>query len=154
MQEERIIRKLKKVIIYTDGACSGNPGPGGYGAILIHENKEKELSGHSSLSTNNKMEMVAAIVALETLKRPCEVKLYSDSAYLVDGIEKKWLLNWKKNGWKTANKKPVKNREEWERLDKQLSIHNVSFIKVKGHSDNEFNNRCDTLATGEIDKNR
>lgn len=145
---------MKEVIIYTDGACSGNPGPGGYGAILMYGNKKMELSGYSDDTTNNKMEVTAAIVALESLKEPCKVALYSDSSYLVESIEKKWLSNWKINGWKTANKKSVKNKEEWERLDKQLAIHQVKFIKVKGHSDNEFNNRCDALATGEIDKRR
>lgn len=145
---------MKTVTIYTDGACSGNPGPGGYGAVLMYGNEKRELSGYSENTTNNKMEIMAAIIALEALKESCKVKLYSDSSYLVESIEKNWLDNWKKNGWKTANKKPVKNRDEWERLDKQLSIHDVQFIKVKGHSDNEFNNRCDTLATGEIDKRR
>lgn len=145
---------MKEVIIYTDGACSGNPGPGGYGAVLMYEGNRKELSGYSENTTNNKMEIMAAIVALETLKVPCIVKLYSDSSYLVESIQKKWINNWKTNGWKTANKKPVKNKEEWERLDKQLSVHKVEFVKVKGHSDNEFNNRCDALATGEIDKRR
>lgn len=145
---------MKTVTIYTDGACSGNPGPGGYGAVLMYGNEKRELSGYSENTTNNKMEIMAAIIALETLKESCKVKLYSDSSYLVESIEKNWLDNWKKNGWKTANKKPVKNRDEWERLDKQLSIHDVQFIKVKGHSDNEFNNRCDALATGEIDKRR
>lgn len=145
---------MKEITIYTDGACSGNPGPGGYGAVLMYGDNKKEISGYFENTTNNKMEIMAAIIALESLKEECDVKLYSDSSYLVESIEKKWLDNWKLNGWKTANRKPVKNKEEWERLDKQLSIHNVKFIKVKGHSDNEFNNRCDTLATGEIDKRR
>lgn len=145
---------MKEVKIYTDGACSGNPGPGGYGAILMYGDKKMELSGYSENTTNNKMEIMAAIIALETLKETCSVSIYSDSSYLVEGINKNWLENWKINGWKTANRKPVKNKEEWERLDKLLLTHKVKFIKVKGHSDNEFNNRCDTLATGEIDKRR
>lgn len=145
---------MKKVIIYTDGACSGNPGPGGYGAVLIYKDNKKELTGYSENTTNNKMEVMAAIIALESLKEKCKVKLHSDSSYLVEGINKSWLSKWKTNGWKTANKKDVKNKEEWERLDRQLKIHSVEFIKVKGHSDNEYNNRCDFLATEEINKRR
>lgn len=145
---------MKKVIIYTDGACSGNPGPGGYGAVLIYKDNKKELTGYSENTTNNKMEVMAAIVALESLKEKCKVKLHSDSSYLVEGINKSWLSKWKTNDWKTANKKDVKNKEEWERLDRQLKIHSVEFIKVKGHSDNEYNNRCDFLATEEINKRR
>ncbi len=145
---------MKKIKIYTDGACSGNPGPGGYGAILMYEGKNKEISGYMENTTNNKMEITAVIEALELIKEKCEVTVYSDSSYVVNAIEKKWLENWKKNGWKTSDKKPVKNKEEWERLDKQLSTHDVRFVKVKGHSDNEFNNRCDYLATNEIEIRR
>jgi len=142
----------KQVKIYTDGACSGNPGPGGYGAILMYEENKKEISGGEANTTNNKMELMAAIVALETLKEPCNVELYSDSAYLVNAYNQKWIEGWKKNNWKNSSKKDVKNRDLWERLEKQTSIHNVKFIKVKGHSDNEFNNRCDELAVFESKK--
>ena len=143
---------MKKVLIYTDGACSGNPGPGGYGAILMYNGTEKEMSGGEKNTTNNKMELMAAIVSLECLKEPCDVTLYSDSAYLVNAYNKKWIENWKKNGWKNSNREDVKNRELWEKLEKLTSIHNVTFIKVKGHSDNEYNNRCDKLAVAETKK--
>ena len=142
----------KQVKIYTDGACSGNPGPGGYGAILMYEGNKKEISGGEANTTNNKMELMAAIVALETLKEPCDVELYSDSAYLVNAYNQKWIEGWKKNNWKNSSKQSVKNRDLWERLEKQTYIHNVKFIKVKGHSDNEFNNRCDELAVMESKK--
>lgn len=141
---------LKEVTIYTDGACSGNPGPGGYGAILMYKQNKIEISGREDNTTNNKMEMMAAIVALEKLKEPCKVTLYSDSAYLVNAINQGWLNKWKINNWKTTSKEPVKNIDLWTRLDKLLNIHEVKFIKVKGHADNEFNNRCDTLATSAI----
>ena len=142
----------KQVKIYTDGACSGNPGPGGYGAILMYEENKKEISGGEKETTNNKMELMAAIVALETLKEPCDVLLYSDSAYLVNAYNQNWIEGWKKKNWKNSTKQDVKNRELWERLEKQTAIHNVKFIKVKGHSDNEFNNRCDELAVLESKK--
>ena len=138
------------ITIYTDGACSGNPGAGGWGAILMTDNKQKEISGFDPSTTNNKMELTAVIVALEQLKQPCNVELYSDSAYVVNALLQGWLENWKKNGWKGADKKPVKNIDLWQRLDYLLTIHNVSFNKVKGHADNPYNNRCDELATGEI----
>ncbi len=143
---------MKKVILYTDGACSGNPGPGGYAAILIYNNIEKEISGGEKETTNNKMEMLAVIKGLEMLKEPCEVEVYSDSAYVVNSIEKGWIYSWKKNGWKKADKKQVKNIELWERLLKQLEIHKVTFLKVKGHADDELNNRCDRLAVSEREK--
>ncbi len=142
----------KQVTIYTDGACSGNPGPGGYGAILMYNGIEKEMSGGEKNTTNNKMELMAAIVSLECLKEPCDVTLYSDSAYLVNAYNQKWIEGWKKNGWKNSNRQDVKNRDLWERLEKLTSIHNVTFIKVKGHSDNEYNNRCDNLAVAETKK--
>jgi len=142
----------KQIKIYTDGACSGNPGPGGYGAILMYEENKKEISGGEANTTNNKMELMAAIVALETLKEPCDVELYSDSAYLVNAYNQNWIEGWKKNNWKNSSKQDVKNRELWERLERQTAIHNVRFIKVKGHSDNEFNNRCDELAVMESKK--
>ena len=143
-QEENI------VTIYTDGACSGNPGAGGWGAILFHGNHKKEISGFEANTTNNKMEITAVIRALELLKAPCTVDLYSDSAYVVNAINLGWLENWKGNSWKGSDKKQVKNIEYWQRLDELMKTHKVTFIKVKGHADNEFNNRCDELATGEI----
>lgn len=143
---------MKKVTLYTDGACSGNPGPGGYGAILIYNGIEKEVSGGEKNTTNNKMEMMAVIKGLEMLKEPCEVFVYSDSAYVVNSIEKGWIYSWKKNGWKKSDKKEVKNIELWERLLKLMEIHKVTFLKVKGHSDDELNNRCDRLAVLEREK--
>lgn len=142
----------KQIKIYTDGACSGNPGPGGYGAILMYEENKKEISGGEANTTNNKMELMAAIIALETLKEPCDVEVYSDSAYLVNAYNQNWIEGWKKNNWKNSSKQDVKNRDLWERLEKQTAIHNVRFIKVKGHSDNEYNNRCDELAVMESKK--
>ena len=141
------------VTIYTDGACSGNPGAGGWGAVLIYGNHKKEISGFDPETTNNKMELTAVIRALEMLKSPCNVELYSDSAYVVNAINEKWLENWKAKNWIGSDKKPVKNIELWKALDTLLEKHNVHFNKVKGHADNELNNRCDTLATGEIAKN-
>ena len=143
---------MKKVILYTDGACSGNPGPGGYAAILIYNNIEKEIVGGQKDTTNNKMEMMAVIKGLEMLKEPCEVEVYSDSAYVVNSIEKGWIYSWRKNGWKKADKKEVKNIELWERLLKQLEIHKVTFNKVKGHAQDELNNRCDRLAVEQREK--
>lgn len=137
---------LKKVTIYTDGACSGNPGPGGYGAILIYNGKEKEISGAEENTTNNKMEMLGVIRALELLKEKCDVDIYSDSAYVVNSINNKWVYSWKKNNWIKSDKSKAKNIELWEELLKLISFHNVKFIKVKGHADNEYNNRCDKLA--------
>lgn len=144
---------MEKVTIYTDGACSGNPGPGGWGAILMCQEKKKEIAGGCKNTTNNIMEITAVIEALKLLKYACEVDLYSDSAYVVNAFRQKWIENWKKNNWKTASKEPVKNKELWQELDKLTQIHQVKFHKVKGHSDNEFNNRCDELARGEIQKN-
>ena len=137
---------MKKVTIYTDGACSGNPGPGGWGAILIYEDVKKEISGGKKDTTNNVMEITAVLEGLKLLKYPCDVEIYSDSAYVVNAINQDWIENWKKNGWKNSKKEDVKNKELWEELDKLMKTHNVSFIKVKGHSDNEYNNRCDYLA--------
>lgn len=145
--------KTFNVTIYTDGACSGNPGAGGWGAILMCDGKKKEFSGFEMETTNNKMELTAVIVALSKLKKICNVKLYSDSAYVVNAINQGWLENWKTNGWRGADKKQVKNIELWQQLDELINKHNVNFIKVKGHADNEYNNRCDALATGEIAKN-
>ena len=141
---------MKKVLIYTDGACSGNPGPGGWGAILFYEENKKEIWGNSHNTTNNIMELTAVIEALKLLKVECEVELYSDSAYVVNAFDKGWIYNWKKNNWRTSGKEDVKNRELWQELDNLTQKHKVKFIKVKGHSDNEFNNRCDYLATNAI----
>lgn len=143
------MENLKKVTIYTDGACSGNPGPGGYGAILIYNGKEKEISGGEKNTTNNKMEMMAVIKALEVLKEKCDVEVYSDSAYVVNSINNKWVYSWKKNNWIKSDKTKAKNIELWEELLKLISFHKVKFIKVKGHADNEYNNRCDKLAVAE-----
>ena len=141
---------MKEVTIYTDGACSGNPGPGGWGAILMYEDIKKEISGAQKDTTNNIMEITAVLEALKLLKFECSVKVYSDSAYVVNAFNQGWIENWKKNNWRTAGKDPVKNKELWVELDELTQKHKVEFIKVKGHSDNEFNNRCDYLATSAI----
>ena len=141
---------MKKVTIYTDGACSGNPGPGGWGSILMFGDVKKEISGFAKDTTNNIMEITAVLEALKCLKEPCEVEVYSDSAYVVNAFNQGWIENWKKNNWRNAQKDPVKNKELWEELDNLTTIHKVTFIKVKGHSDNEFNNRCDKLTTDAI----
>lgn len=141
---------MEKVIIYTDGACSGNPGPGGWGSILMYKGNRKEISGGKNDTTNNIMELTAVIEGLKMLKYPCEVELYSDSAYVVNGFNQGWIYNWVKNNWKTSGKEPVKNKEIWQELYELTKIHKVKFIKVKGHSDNEFNNRCDELARNAI----
>ena len=143
---------MNKVIIYTDGACSGNPGPGGWGAVLMYETNKKEISGGEKNTTNNIMELTAAIMALESLKLPCEVELYSDSAYLVNAFNQKWIEGWIENNWKNSKKEEVKNKELWIKLIELNKIHKIKFIKVKGHSDNEFNNRCDFLARNEIER--
>lgn len=135
-----------EVIIYTDGACSGNPGPGGWGALLIWRGKKRELTGAEPDSTNNRMEMRAVIEALKALKRPCHVKIHSDSALIVNAFKQGWIENWKKKGWKKANKKPVENQDLWKEMLVAMDDHKVSWIKVKGHADNELNNRVDRLA--------
>ena len=142
---------MKHVDIYTDGACRGNPGRGGWGAILVYGTKEKEISGGELTTTNNRMELMGAISALELLKEPCDVTLTSDSKYLTEAINKGWLINWKKNGWKKADKKPVLNQELWERLDVQLQKHTVHFVWVHGHEGHVYNERCDVLATSFAD---
>jgi ribonuclease HI len=141
------------VDIYTDGACSGNPGPGGWGAILRYNGIEKELSGGDPGTTNNRMEMMAAIAALEALKRPARVRLHTDSTYLKDGITK-WIHAWKARGWKTANKKPVKNQDLWQRLEAALVPHQVTWFWVKGHAGHAENERADELARTAIDRLR
>jgi len=143
---------MKKITIYTDGACSGNPGAGGWGAILFYKDQIKEISGYNPMTTNNQMELTAAIEALNKLKEPCEVELYSDSAYLINGFTQDWITKWQMNGFRNANKKPVSNAEMWQKLIEFNSIHKITWIKVKGHADNQYNNRCDQLATGEIAK--
>ena len=140
---------MKQVTIYTDGACSGNPGPGGWGAILRYGEHEKELSGGDPMTTNNKMELTGVIVALEALREPCKVDLYSDSKYVVDGITKGGAKGWRARGWKKADKTPAKNPELWGRLLDLLDRHEVVFHWVKGHAENPYNNRCDELAVAE-----
>ena len=137
---------MKHVDIYTDGACKNNPGPGGYGAILVYNGREKEISGGEKHTTNNKMELLAAINGLKMLKEPCEVTLYSDSKYLIDSIEKGWVYSWQKNGWRKADKSPALNVELWTELLALLEYHNVSFVWVKGHAGHIYNERCDRLA--------
>ena len=141
---------MKQVTIYTDGACSGNPGPGGWGAILMYRDKKLEISGFEAHTTNNRMELMAPIQALSRLKEPCEVSVYSDSAYLVNAFRQHWLDNWQKRNWLKSDKKPVENQDLWKKLLEYTKIHNIQWFKVKGHADNEHNNRCDELATGEI----
>jgi ribonuclease HI len=138
------------VHIWTDGACSGNPGPGGWGAVLRYGEVEKELSGGETATTNNRMELMAAIQALDALKRASHVKLHTDSKYVMDGVTK-WIHGWKKNGWKTADKKPVKNEDLWKRLDAANARHTVEWKWVKGHSDDVMNNRADELARKAIE---
>lgn len=128
----------------------GNPGPGGWGTILMYKEKQKEMSGGKRETTNNIMEITAVIEGLKSLKFPCKVKIYSDSAYVVNAFNQKWIYGWMKNGWKNSSKEPVKNKELWQELYQLTKIHEVTFIKVKGHSDNEYNNRCDELARNAI----
>lgn len=143
---------MKKVELYTDGACRGNPGPGGWGAILVYHGVEKELSGGEPMTTNNRMELMGAISGLSCLKEKCEVVLTSDSKYLVDAINKGWLESWKKNGWRKADKSAVLNVELWQRIDKLISYHSVSFVWVHGHTGHPYNERCDALATAYADR--
>jgi ribonuclease HI len=141
---------MDEVVIYTDGACSGNPGPGGWGALLQFGAHERELKGGEPGTTNNRMEMLAAIEALEALKRPCRVDLYTDSVYLRDGITK-WIVNWKRNGWKTAAKKPVKNVDLWQRLETAIERHQITWHWVKGHAGHPGNEAADALARQGLD---
>jgi len=134
-----------RVVVHTDGACSGNPGPGGWGVILEYNGARKELAGGEPQTTNNRMELMAAIAALEALKRPCQVEMYVDSSYVKDGISK-WIHGWKRNGWRTADKKPVKNAELWRRLDAALAGHEVTWHWVQGHAGHDDNERADELA--------
>lgn len=141
---------MKRVLLYTDGACSGNPGPGGWGAILIYGEIKKELSGGETSTTNNRMELTAVIEGLKRLKFPCIVDIYSDSAYTVNAFQEGWVRNWEKGGWIKADKKPVLNADLWQELISLVRKHQVTFHKVKGHSDNQLNNRCDELARAAI----
>lgn len=145
---------MKELDIYTDGACSGNPGPGGWGVVLNYQGNRKELSGYQPETTNNRMELFAAIQGLGALKESCIVNLYSDSSYLVNAFEKHWIENWQRNGWKTASKQPVENQDLWKLLLIHVKKHQVRFIKVKGHSDNVNNNRCDEMAVTAIKTGR
>lgn len=142
---------MKEIILYTDGACSGNPGKGGWGAILFYNGIKKEISGGEENTTNNRMELTAVIKGLEALKEPCKVDIYSDSAYVVNAFLQNWVGSWQNNGWKSSKGK-VLNIDLWQRLLQLVSIHSVSWHKVKGHADNEYNNRCDSLARSEISK--
>ena len=142
---------MKKVELYTDGACRGNPGNGGWGAILVYQGVEKELSGGEAITTNNRMELVAAIAGMEALKEPCNITLTSDSKYLTDAINKGWLEAWKKNGWRKSDKSAVLNVELWQRIDELISIHKVEFVWVRGHAGHPYNERCDVLATSFAD---
>jgi len=144
---------MKKIEIFTDGACSGNPGPGGWGVLLRYGQKEKEMSGGEPLTTNNRMELTAVISALESLKEPCEISLCSDSKYVIEGVNS-WMPNWKQNGWKTANRKPVSNVDLWQRLDELLQRHQVSWLWVKGHKGHPENERVDALARSFIEQAR
>ena len=143
---------LKTVDIYTDGACSGNPGAGGYCAILIYKGVEKIISGFEQETTNNRMELLAVIKGIKALKEKCNVNIYSDSQYVISAFNDNWIENWQKNNWRNANKKEVKNADLWLELVSLIKMHNINFIKVKGHADNEYNNRCDKIAVEEYKK--
>lgn len=143
---------ISEVTIYTDGACSGNPGPGGWAAILMAGGAKKEMSGGERDTTNNRMELMAVIEGLKALKRPCKADIYSDSAYVVNAFEQNWIGKWVKNGWKNSAKAEVANSDLWKELIDLTALHDVTFHKVKGHADNEFNNRCDELAVAEWKK--
>ena len=143
---------MKKVEIYTDGACKGNPGAGGYGAILVYLGHEKEFSGGEEMTTNNRMELMGAITALSALKEPCEVTLTSDSKYLVDAVTKKWVYGWRDKGWKKSDGKQALNIDLWEKLLSLLEVHKVTFNWIKGHAGHPYNERCDALAVNEAEK--
>ncbi|MDR9418722.1 ribonuclease HI [Gracilimonas sp.] len=144
--------KKPEVIVYTDGACSGNPGPGGWGAVLRWNGKEKELSGGDPQTTNNRMEMKAVVEALNALKKPCTVKIHSDSALIINAFKQGWIKNWQKRGWRKSNKKPVENKELWQEMLKAMEPHKVIWVKVKGHAGIELNERADQLAVAESQK--
>ena len=142
----------KQIEIYTDGACSGNPGPGGWGVVLRYGEREKELSGGENPTTNNRMELTAVIKALEALKESCQISLYTDSKYVSDAFNQGWIYAWMKKGWKKADNKPVLNQELWQRLYELWKMHDITLIWVKGHAENHYNNRCDELAVAESKK--
>ncbi len=144
---------MKEVQIYTDGACSGNPGPGGWAAVLLYNGHRKEISGYEPQTTNQRMEIKAAVEAIKSLKEPCRVRLYSDSAYLVNAFKQDWFATWQRNGWISSRKEPVVNQDLWMELLDLVHKHQVRWIKVKGHSNNLLNDRCDALAKEEIEKN-
>lgn len=143
---------MKKLDIYTDGACSGNPGKGGWGAVLVYKGAEKEISGAEKQTTNNRMELTAVIKALQLLKEPCEVNLTTDSKYVCDAVNKGWVYGWKKKGWIKSDKKPALNVDLWKELLEQLEIHDVTFNWVKGHNGHPYNERCDKLAVSEYQR--
>lgn len=143
---------MKIVDIYTDGACSGNPGPGGWGVVVIYGRHKRELSGGESDTTNNRMELTAVIEGLSILKESCVVNLYSDSKYVIDGLKLGWAEGWKKNGWRKSNKKPALNSDLWDKLLSLIEKHEMNYVWVKGHADNAFNNRCDEMAVAETQK--
>ena len=145
---------IKHIDLYTDGACSGNPGPGGYGTILSYQGHERRLSGGEANTTNNRMELTAVIEGLAALKERCEVTVYCDSKYVVDGIEKGWARSWKRNGWRKADRKPALNAELWDRLLQLLDAHEVSFVWLKGHAGHPMNEECDRMAVAESMKFR
>ena len=143
---------MKKIIIYTDGACSGNPGIGGWGAVLLYNGVQKEIGGYDKNTTNNRMELFAVVQALRCLNQSCECEIYSDSQYIVDAFNKDWLTSWQNNGWKTSSKSAVKNEDLWRALLYEVNRHRVKFVKVKGHADVELNELCDKLARGEVER--
>lgn len=145
---------VKEVIVYTDGACSGNPGPGGWAAVLQYGHHEKVLTGGAPMTTNNRMELQAAIEALRALTQPCRVELHTDSAYLQRAFTQGWIKNWQRNGWRTSSKKPVENQDQWKELIELAERHDVKWIKVKGHADDDLNNRVDRLAVAALEDYR
>ena len=145
---------MTELDLYTDGACSGNPGPGGWAAVLLYKGTEKQLSGFVDHTTNNRMELFAVIKGLGALNRPCKVNVYSDSAYLVNAFTQGWIESWQKNSWKNSKKKPVLNSDLWQQLIAYADKHQIKWIKVKGHADNKYNNICDELAVAEIKKHK
>jgi len=143
------MKYMKKIIIYTDGACSKNPGPGGWGAVLLYNNTEKRISGSENSTTNNQMELMAVLKSLQLLKEPCDIEIFSDSKYVCDGITS-WLSNWKKNNWIGSNKQPIKNKNLWQELDNIMQIHTIKMSWVRGHSGDKYNEIADKLATGAV----
>lgn len=144
---------MKKVILYTDGACSGNPGAGGWGCVLIEDGEEKQISGYDPNTTNNKMELTAVIMGLKSIDEPSEVEVHSDSAYVLNAFLQDWIGNWQRNGWRNADKQPVKNADLWRELISLSNYHKITWIKVRGHAGDKYNEICDSLATSEVEKN-